>query len=112
MNVTGICHGKCPRCAEGRIFETFTKVRAKCAKCGLSFDRESGYFLGALYIEYGIAGAILAVLTLILHAVLTLRLQTAILAAFIVFLPFIPLTIHLSRTLWIYWDNAVDPQKA
>ena len=29
--------GKCPRCAQGRIFERYLKVADACSACGLSF---------------------------------------------------------------------------
>jgi uncharacterized protein (DUF983 family) len=35
--VTGF-RGKCPRCARGRLFESYLKVAPSCSNCGLSFD--------------------------------------------------------------------------
>jgi hypothetical protein len=88
------------------------EVEDKCPVCGLLFNRESGYFLGAMYIEYGLASAVMAITALLLRSFMGLRFQMALVTAFIVFLPFIPVTVRLSRTLWIYWDNAVDPQRS
>jgi uncharacterized protein (DUF983 family) len=105
-----IAAGKCPRCRDGGIFKGRMQVHDKCPKCGLLFDRESGYFLGAMYIEYGIASGMMAMATIFLRAVWRLRFQSALLFSVLLFLPVIPLTIRLSRTLWIYFDNAVDPQ--
>jgi len=63
-----------------------------------------------MYFEYGIAGAAMALVTVLLRMIWRLSLPLAILLAVLLFLPFIPMTIRLSRTLWIYWDNSVDPQ--
>jgi hypothetical protein len=86
------------------------EVHARCSACGLVFKREVGYFLGALYIEYGLAAVVLTLITVGLRAWRSFLLWQAVLLALAIFLPFVPLTIRFSRTLWIYWDNLIDPQ--
>ena len=44
---------KCPQCGEGALFQTYFKMFTHCAVCNLKFERESGYFIGAMYINYG-----------------------------------------------------------
>lgn len=52
---------KCPNCGKSHVFEDNTKfyqmpvMKEKCEVCSYTFDREPGYFLGAMYISYGIA---------------------------------------------------------
>ncbi len=52
---------KCPKCGKGKMFEQGAKLfqippmKEKCELCGYKFDREPGYFLGAMYISYGLA---------------------------------------------------------
>src|SRR2546422_7942059 len=48
---------RCPRCRMGRIFRYsifrgFPKMCERCSICDLKFEREPGYFLGAMYISY------------------------------------------------------------
>jgi uncharacterized protein (DUF983 family) len=48
---------RCPRCRLGRIFRYsifrgFPKMCERCSICDLKFEREPGYFLGAMYISY------------------------------------------------------------
>jgi uncharacterized protein (DUF983 family) len=56
-----ILNEKCPRCRKGRVFEKkiklfqFPVMKKACDECGYKFDREPGYFLGAMYISYGLA---------------------------------------------------------
>lgn len=45
---------KCPRCSEGTLFQTYFKMYACCPQCDLKFEREAGYFVGAMYINYGV----------------------------------------------------------
>lgn len=52
---------KCPHCGKGRIFEKreklveLPKMNVRCGECNYLFDREPGYFLGAMYVSYGLA---------------------------------------------------------
>jgi uncharacterized protein (DUF983 family) len=49
---------RCPNCGEGRVFSSFFKMRNDCAMCGLSFYPESGYYVGAMYLDYILSAAI------------------------------------------------------
>jgi hypothetical protein len=40
-------------------------MHACCPVCGLHFEREEGYFLGAMYISYGMSATILIAATLV-----------------------------------------------
>ena len=44
---------KCPRCGNGALFQTYFKMFTRCTECALKFERESGYFIGAMYLNYG-----------------------------------------------------------
>ena len=44
---------KCPQCGEGALFQTFFTMFTRCRACNLKFERESGYFIGAMYLNYG-----------------------------------------------------------
>jgi uncharacterized protein (DUF983 family) len=44
---------RCPNCRRGRIFRGWpNRVLPKCPDCGLSYFRESGYYLGGMIITY------------------------------------------------------------
>lgn len=40
----------CPRCGSEGIFRSFFELHERCPSCGLKFERESGYFVGAMII--------------------------------------------------------------
>ena len=44
---------KCPRCGKGDICAGMFKMSADCSNCHFKFEREPGYFVGAMYINYG-----------------------------------------------------------
>ena len=41
---------RCPRCAE-RAFDSFFAIKEHCSRCGLKFEREPGYWVGAVIIN-------------------------------------------------------------
>lgn len=49
---------RCPNCGEGPVFRGFFKMRDQCDVCGLSFHPESGYYAGAMYLDYALSAAI------------------------------------------------------
>lgn len=82
----------------------------RCTQCGLRFNREPGYFLGAMYISYGIALALITALAFLLWAVTDWRIDHLAIWAVILFLPSVPALTLLSRVLWIYLDQKIDPE--
>ena len=105
----------CPRCRSGRIFRTtvywgFPKMNDRCPACGLNFNREPGYFLGAMYISYGLGLVLVFALGAILWFLTGWRFIKVAIWATLFFLPFAPMLTLLSRVLWIYLDQTVDPE--
>ncbi|HTU41062.1 MAG TPA: DUF983 domain-containing protein [Candidatus Aquilonibacter sp.] len=82
----------------------------RCPVCGLYFYREEGYFLGAMYISYALGSAVICAFAAVLWALTTWRLEKIIVWAILLFLPFVPAITLLSRVLWIYLDQAIDPE--
>lgn len=82
----------------------------RCPVCDLRFEREPGYFLGAMYISYGLGVATIALLVAVLWWVTGRWIVKATLWAAVLFLPVAPAITLLSRVLWIYLDRAVDPE--
>jgi Protein of unknown function (DUF983) len=81
----------------------------RCPNCGLKFEREQGYFLGAMYISYGGALITIVALALLLWALTPWSLQKITVWAILLFLPLAPTIALFSRVLWIYLDRAIDP---
>ncbi len=56
----GFSHSKCPRCRVGKVFQGSTyslkvqKMNEFCPHCELKFEREPGYFYGAMFISYAL----------------------------------------------------------
>jgi uncharacterized protein (DUF983 family) len=113
----GILHQLCPRCRMGSIFRSsifrgFPPMRESCPVCRLKFEREQGYFLGAMYISYGLALFIIAVFATGLWALTGWRLEKLVVASLVPFVPLTPTISRLSRILWIYLDQSLDPDSS
>jgi uncharacterized protein (DUF983 family) len=92
------------------IYWGFPGMHDRCPNCGLRFNREPGYFLGAMYVSYGLALVAIVVIGTVLWALTGWRIDKVTIWAVLLFLPFAPMLTLLSRVLWIYLDQAIDPE--
>ncbi len=84
----------------------------RCPACGLKFEREEGYFLGAMYIGYGLGVAAIIALAAALWLALRWPIYRAGIWAMVLFLPLVPWLTLVARVLWIYLDQAIDPDES
>lgn len=55
--------GACPRCGGRGIFASMVDLREHCPTCGMHFERESGYWLGAMAVITGVFMLVFAVVS-------------------------------------------------
>lgn len=86
-------------------------MHQECSSCGESFQRESGFFLGSIYINYGLTSLIVAVAypILLFNGVLS-NTNTMLVAASFVFL-FPVWFFRYARSLWFNLDQYFDPRE-
>jgi len=84
-------------------------MNATCPVCGLRFEREEGYFLGAMYVSYGLALVTIVAIAVALWAVTRASITKAAVWAVVLFLPLAPPLTLFARVLWIYLDRSIDP---
>ena len=90
------------------MFRGLVRMHRACPACGADFEREQGYFLGAMYISYGLGLALLAVPVtwLILdHADRRMVIGTAL----VLLLALSPFLFRISRVAWLHFDHRFDP---
>ena len=81
----------------------------RCSLCGLKFEREQGYFLGAMYFSYAIGGLLLFAFCLPLWLWTSLTYYRGLAVATLLLLPFLPAIFRYSRVLFMYMDHSIDP---
>jgi len=99
---------RCPSCQRGRLFASWFRMNEHCSCCGLAFYRESGYYAGSIYINYGATVGVVLVSFFLFQAVPEpFELAFFLLVAFCSSLAFF----RHSRSLWIAIDYWISPWK-
>ena len=101
---------RCPRCGVGRLFRGPFRILHNCPECHLRFEREQGYFVGAIYLNYAATVVVAMTGYFLLHryAGLTLGAQLALWGTFCVVFPLWGL--RYSKSLWLALDHFLDPE--
>ncbi len=101
---------RCPRCGETKLFDGWFRMRRDCPACGLRFERAPGYWIGAIYINYGVTSGIAIGGYFVLWARAGLSTPTQF-AIWIPFLLLFPLWFfRWSRSLWLAIEYLVNPE--
>jgi hypothetical protein len=101
---------RCPRCRDGRMFAGSFRMNDPCPVCGRLFQREEGFFLGAMYFSYALATAVLVPIFLLVTLLLPGQHSVIIvLVSALCYFPFVPVIFRYSRVLWVYVDELVSP---
>jgi uncharacterized protein (DUF983 family) len=100
---------RCPRCGIGSLYGKAFHMRPHCPNCGLKLEREQGYFVGAIYINYAATIGIAVPGFFLLDAFFKLPIeqQLWIWVPFAVIFPLI--FFHHSRALWLVLDHLFNP---
>lgn len=100
----------CPRCGQGPLFQSAFRMHARCGQCGLDFQREPGFYLGSVYVNYGITAILASAAFIGLNLVQALR-PPLLLALCILFCAgFGCWFFRYARSLWLAFDQYWDPQ--
>ena len=100
---------RCPRCGRSALFTGLVRMAPRCEVCGLVFERETGYFIGAIYINYGLTVGLALVGYFLLEAWLAPSpgWQAGVWGTFAVLFPL--WSFRYSKALWLALDHLVDP---
>lgn len=104
-----IATNTCPRCHEGPFFKTknpydlkdFDKINTSCPYCGESFQREPGFYIGAMYISYALSVAmvITAFVGFVIIFGFDIEYVLAVLIPAIIIL--LPVLFRTARIIWL-----------
>ncbi len=107
--LAGILRLRCPKCRTGKLFSGLITMPERCPVCGMYFEREHGYFVGAMAISYGLAVALVAGLFAGLLWLTRWPLEWVLLGSSAAFIPLAPFCFRYARALWLYIDRRIDP---
>ena len=101
---------KCPRCRRGDMFATpmysfkSQAMNKTCSHCGLTYEREPGYFYVAMFVSYAMFVAEMVTLAVAIH-VLTSSNNPWVYVGVIITVTIIlsPFNFRYSRVCLLYW---------
>jgi uncharacterized protein (DUF983 family) len=101
---------RCPICLRGKVFRSLLGMYPDCPNCGIHYERESGYFLNAMFFAYVIGFLILAPTMLFLYfrQVSTLVFTVVVSAELLLLWPWV---FRYSRILWLHLDQLIDARR-
>jgi uncharacterized protein (DUF983 family) len=99
---------KCPRCQDGPLFinanpykiKNWDKMHSDCPVCGLHYEREPGFFQGAMYVSYAL-GVALSVGVLIVDILVGFNALEFFIANTLALIGFAPLLFRWARTIYL-----------
>jgi len=95
---------RCPRCGRSALYRGWFAMCEQCAACGLRYEREQGYFVGAIYINYAVTVAIAAGGVLVLDWTIGLSLAEQLVIG-IALGALVPVVFfRYARSLWLSLD--------
>ena len=94
---------RCPKCLKHKIFENIFKMYEYCPECNFKYEREPGYYTGAMFINWFLVifttGPIW--ITMMFTGQPLWKIMTITTILLILQTPFI---IQYSRIIWLYLD--------
>ncbi|MBZ4044477.1 DUF983 domain-containing protein [Flavobacterium hibisci] len=106
-----ILKNECPHCHKGKVFKDkniflnfgFPKMNESCSHCNYKFQKEPGFFFGAMYVNYGLTVAqgiaTYCIAQFFFENTFDLRIIPIIAVVIILFTSF---NLRFSRLAWIY----------
>ena len=102
---------KCPVCGKGEFARGWLSTNERCSSCGTDFVVEPGYYLGAIYFNYGVTAVIAASAAVLLMFAANLP-PFPVVASLAVFCVLFPLWFfRYARSLWLSFDHYYDRRK-
>jgi uncharacterized protein (DUF983 family) len=104
-----IVRSRCPRCLAGAVWRSLFGMNDNCPVCGLHFEREPGYWTGAMVASYALGVPVLLALVLAISLLTRWDVVPALVVADIAFLAVAPFIWRYSRVVWLHFDWLIDP---
>ena len=82
-------------------------MNSYCFHCGLKFEREQGYFVGAIYVNYAVTAVACLAVPVALDVAIGVPLWTQLAIAFVIALLVPVVFFRYARSLWLGFDHLV-----
>ena len=104
---------RCPVCGKGKVFRRWLKMYEQCPVCHFVYEREEGYFSGALALNLVVSELLLTVTVTPIAAMVGLNPSIPLLPVLLLCAP-LPIVVPLifyrhCKTLWMSMDHMWHP---
>lgn len=101
---------KCPNCKKGKIFKNrgniilfnIPKMNDRCPVCNYKFERETGFFFGAMFVSYALAAGQMIISMILFWHLIDLSPLNVFLIISVVAILLSTINFRLSRSIWIF----------
>jgi hypothetical protein len=90
------------------MFKGLFRMHETCAHCGLKYEREPGYFLGSIYINYGVTAFLLTAGWIALRYGFGFEGRNLLIPLGVSLVVFQTLFFRYARALWLAMDCQFD----
>lgn len=90
------------------MWRSFLGMHERCPVCGLVYEREPGYFTGAMVVSYAIAVPTFGIIVVAL-LLAGIDAPPALLVGALLYLVLTPFIFRYSRVVWLHFDWLIDP---
>lgn len=99
---------RCPVCGRSSVFERRFHVRHHCPACRALFQREDGFFVGAIVVNIITTELLIIVLYVACLLVISSRFQLMLTILFIFGISFPVAFYHHSWSVWLSFDHLIE----
>lgn len=112
MSIGAILKLRCSRCLEGEVYlpGRWFAMHDACPRCGLKYEREPGFFLGAMYVSYTLGVLIALPVSATLFFKYDVGAGLSAFAGSILTAVATPWIVRISRVAWLHFDQRLDPR--
>jgi uncharacterized protein (DUF983 family) len=111
MKLDAIIKQSCPNCRQGKMFKGLFRMYHQCEHCGFNFDREQGYWTGAMFVSSFLPMILVGpVWVALLLTGQSFWLAFSVTIALLIVLT--PLIFRYSRVIWLHMDCSFDVKEA
>lgn len=106
---------RCPRCEKGLMFKQglfnfskFLEMPERCEHCGLHFTPEPGFYMGSMFVSYGLFSWGMLSLVALFYIVFNIGINLSIFLAVLGGLISFTYVVRLSRAIALYMVRGYD----
>jgi uncharacterized protein (DUF983 family) len=90
------------------LFSGWFRMAEVCDLCGLRYERAQGYWVGAIYVNYGVTTTIAVLGFFLTYPAVPMRTELAVWGLFVVLFPL--WFFRYSRSLWLAVEYLLNPE--